>query len=179
MKLVITLFLISFTVAVSAQEKINQYDANGKKHGKWVVYWDVNWKNTDSATAVYARYNFFHHGSNLQPMGPCGAKGSKLEEKTRSNEMIGNARLLDGEFKWYDDKGRLRFIFEITKGEFVKYTEYRSSGKLDQVFDYTKHINEDQPHSWYIIGYDKKGNKKNDGYGGVIFRNNKAGKGRD
>jgi hypothetical protein len=172
-------FIFIFCILGSiANGQINQYDTNGKKHGKWIVYWDVNWKKTDSVHAVYARYDFFHHGQTLQPMGPCGAKGYMLEEKPISNIKIGDAKLLDGEYTWYDQKGKIRFVLIIHKGEFVKYTEYRSSGILDQVFDYTKHYADDQPYSWAITTYTKKGERKNIGYGGLVF-GKKASAGRD
>ncbi|HYG49938.1 MAG TPA: hypothetical protein VD905_03500 [Flavobacteriales bacterium] len=173
-----TLILIATDLFLSAQAGINQFDANGKKHGKWIVYWDANWKKTDSVNAVYVRYDFFHHGQNLQPMGPCGGKGYKLEVRPRSTETIGKAVVLDGEYNWYDDKGRLKFILEINKGEFVKYTGYRSNGTLDQVFDYKKHYLDDQPHSWTVISYDKNGNQESVGYAGVVS-GEKATRGRD
>jgi len=64
---------------------------------------------------------------------------------------------LDGEYKWYDEKGRLRFIHSLNKGEYVSYKEFYPSGTIHQQFDYTK-LWDNEPHTWCIYIYDKKGN---------------------
>lgn len=169
--LISTIFL-GLTIAYGQTEPLNKLDSNGKKDGKWIAYLDKNWKHIDDSTnAVYYRYTFYSHGTNLNPMGPCGGKGWKLESTNSNNNQTGKIKLLDGEYKWYDDKGKLRFTHILKNGEYVSYKEYFPSGQLSQEFDYTK-LWEGQPHSWYIAIYDKKGNLKSQSY----YRPDKNGK---
>ena len=95
MKKLLLLVFVLFSISVFSQEQINQLDATGKKHGKWIVWLDKDWKKAkDSTSAVYFRYNYFNHGANIYAMGPWGGK---LEAKPNSNIKRGNAVMLDGE----------------------------------------------------------------------------------
>lgn len=157
MKAKIILLLLCYTTLFYGQDKLNQLDAAGKKDGKWVVYLDKNWRHiNDSTNALYYRYTFYSHGTNLYPMGPCGGKNYKLEIIPNNNNQSGKIKLLDGEYKWYDGKGKLKFIHVLNGGEYVSYKEYFSSGQLSQEFDYTK-LWQGVLHTWYIAIYDKKG----------------------
>jgi hypothetical protein len=164
MKTLLLLFTFLLSQLASAQsEKINQLDSAGKRHGKWLRYLDQNWKTTDdSSKAAYVRYTFYDHGINLYPMGACGKKGWKLEAPENPDKSSG-IKMLDGEYKWYNEKGKLIFYHVFSKGEYVSYKEYYSSGKLHSSFDYTKHFS-GQPHSWYMTEYDKSGAIKYEGY---------------
>jgi len=109
----------------------------------------------DSAKAIFCRYTYFDHGINVYPMGPCGGKDYKLESTTSSDNP--RIKLLDGEYKWYDGKGKLSSVHVFKNGEYVSCKEFYSSGELNQYFDYTKKC-EGQPHGWIVYIYDKKGN---------------------
>lgn len=164
MKSTLTLFLIVFSlIAFGQTDKLNQFDSNGKKHGKWVIYWDKSWKQVDSVNGIYARYTFYDHGDNLNAMGPCGSNNWKLVSRSKSENKIGNAVLLDGEYDWTDSKDVVRFSFIIKNGEFVKYKEFSKSGVLTTIFDYTKLYN-NQPHSYAIMQYKKNGELKSTSY---------------
>ena len=89
-------------------------------------------------------------------MGPCGGKSYKLEPSSSVSKKI---IVLDGEYKWFDNKGKLSSIHVFKNGEYVSCSEYFSTGELRQHFDYTKKC-EGQPHGWQVIVYDKKGNIK-------------------
>lgn len=148
-KSILTILLLTLTTFIFGQT--NQLDANGKKDGKWTVYLDKDWKKVDDSTkALYRRYTYFDHGTNIYPMGPCGGKGYKLEGDTKS-------RILNGEYKWYDGKGKLSSVHVFKDGEYVSCKEYFPTGELSQHFDYTKKC-EGQPHGWTVFIYDKKGN---------------------
>lgn len=166
MKPKFTLFTVCMALSMLCfgQEPLNQLDKDGKKDGKWIIYLNANWEKVkDSSKAVFYRYNFFDHGANLNPMGPCGGKGWKLESKPYGDQHIGKIKQLDGEYKWFDPKGRLIFDHVLKNGEYVSYKEYYRSGVLRTAFDYTR-LYKEQPHSsWYGV-YDKKGNIKFDGY---------------
>jgi hypothetical protein len=160
MKTIFSLLIILCAFSSFAQEdKINQRDDKGEKHGKWIIWLDDNWAHTDSAKAVYKRYTYYEHGSNVYMMGPIKSKKGRLECSTNNIAQAGKIVLLDGEYKSYNEKGKLSIVFLIEDGWFVKYTEYRSDGTLDQIFDYTKHY-EDQEHSWLMQGYKKDGSLK-------------------
>lgn len=141
----------------------NQYDSNGKKHGKWIVYLDKDLKQVDDTTnANYYRYTFYDHGTNLNAMSPWGGKGWKLETSNvdKNSEKI---MLLNGLYEWYDDKGILRASYELQNGEFISYKEYFPSGQVSQEFDYTK-LWKKVPHTFYIASYEKAGNLKSESY---------------
>lgn len=142
---------VVFNAGLFAQvEPLNQFDASGKKEGKWPVYLDKNWrKASDSTSAAYCRYTYYDHGTNIYPMGPCGGKGYTLET-TKAD------KLLNGEYKWYDSKGRLSSVHMFKDGEYISCKEYFPSGELSQHFDYTKKC-DGQAHGWTVFCYNKKG----------------------
>lgn len=145
--------LALFTFAQNAS--LNHPDADGKKDGKWILYLDRNWKIIeDSSKAVCKRYTYFDHGVNVYPMGPCGGKNYKLEPALPASE--GKIALLDGEYKWLDDKGRLSSVHVFKNGEYISCKEYFPSGELSQFFDYTKKC-EGQNLGWVVYVYDRKG----------------------
>ena len=150
-----TLLLISFTLTAFSQNNLlNQKDSLGKKHGKWLVYWDSNWKELkDSSQSVYHRYTVYDHGENIYPMGSCGAKGWKLESTGNPS-----TKLLDGAYKWYNSKGQLSSEHLFKNGEYLDCKEYSSDGKLNQHFAYSK-IYKDKPNTYGIYQY-SKGNTK-------------------
>lgn len=151
----------------------NQYDANGKKHGKWIVWLDKNWHLAkDSANAVYFRYNYFNHGANVYAMGPWGGR---LEARSNSSVKKGNAVILDGEYKWYNSKGQLVCEHVLKEGWYVSFKEYYpSTGKLQTFFDYTEH-DKGQQYSYSMSTYNRKGELK---YKGWAYEEN-GGKGVD
>jgi antitoxin component YwqK of YwqJK toxin-antitoxin module len=150
------IFFLAFAlyhISVAAQPALNQSDPAGKKHGKWIVYLDKEWKAIeDSVRAIHHRYTYFDHGVNIYPMGRCGGKGFKLVTDSASP-----GKVVDGTYKWYDAKGRLSSVHTFKNGEYVSCKEYFTSGGLSQHFDYTKKC-EGQEHGWTVFIYDKKGN---------------------
>lgn len=159
MKIITSLFLfLGLTFHLFAQtEKLNQFDSDGKKDGKWTVYLDANWNKVDSSKAAYFRYTWFDHGVNLHPMGTGGGKKYKMESSPNRSSQTGKVKILDGEYKWYNGKGQLKYVHVFKNGEYILYKEFYSTGELQTFFDYTK-ICEGQPHSWTAFLYDKKGN---------------------
>jgi hypothetical protein len=156
MKTIAFLLLLALSLNVNGQSKLNQLDSTGKKHGKWIIYLDPDWKKVkDSIRGVFIRYTYYDHGTNLYPMGSCGGKNYKLEIKPNSLQKDGY-QLLDGEYTWYDPKGRLSSVHVFKKGEYISCKEYYSNGTLHQHFDYTKKC-EGQDHGWRVDIYNKKG----------------------
>lgn len=153
MKNVLIFLLVVVTIVSFGQtEPLNQFDKDGKKNGKWVVYLDKNWdKVKDSASSVFFRFNYFDHGTSIYPMGPCGGKNYKLV-------IIGDStsKLLNGEYKWYNAKGQLSSVHVLKNGEYISCKEYYSTGQLNQHFDYTKKC-KGQIHGWVVYVYDKQG----------------------
>ncbi len=157
MKKVFLIACFLFSLSVFSQEGVNQRDANGKKHGTWIVWLDKDWKLAkDSMSAIYYRYNYFINGKSMYPMGP---EATKVEANPNSHVKKGNALRLDGEYKWFDKNGKLRRVHVLKDGWYVSYKEYRSDGTLETVFDYTEH-DRGQQYNWNIYSYDKKGNLK-------------------
>ncbi|MBI3511896.1 MAG: hypothetical protein HY064_14640 [Bacteroidetes bacterium] len=163
-KLLLSLLIIFcfFSKLFSQPASIDQRDSSGKKNGKWKVYWDASWHEVkDSAKAVYYRYTFYDHGEDVYPMGPRDKKW-KLVASTETKSG-GKLILLDGEYKWYDEKGILRDDDVFKNGEYVSYKWYYSTGELNQFFDYGNHW-QDQTMSWHIFEYDKTGKVTTDTY---------------
>ena len=154
----LTILFISLSTCLFGQSnRINQHDINGKKAGTWILYLDQNWEVIDDSTnAVFIRYTYFENGKNIYPMGPSGGKGFSLKpQPAKTDEPI----LLDGEYKWYDNKGRLSSIHEFKNGKYISCKEYFQTGELSQHFDYTKKC-EGHLNGWTVFIYDKKGNLK-------------------
>jgi hypothetical protein len=163
MRTIITFLLICLSLASQGQEGINQLDSLGKKHGTWIIYLNDQWKAAkDTSAATYYRYTWYDHGVNVYPMGAGGEKGWTLVSPEGSTQT-GKMKMLDGEYKWLDEKGRVRFVHYLNKGKYVWYKEFFPSGELNTLFDYTKKC-DGQPHSWYICVYDKKGTIKYEDY---------------
>ncbi len=162
--LFVTLFL-NFCLFSSAQtEVLNQFDSAGKKHGKWLIYWNGIWKEmNDSSAAIYCRYTYYDHGQNLFPMGPCGRKKWKLESKPSQLLHIGKLILLDGKYSWIDEKGHLSSVQIFNKGEYIEAREMHSNDQVEQDFEYSKKY-KDEFLSWKFTSYTKEGKVKYVGY---------------
>src|SRR3990167_2183285 len=107
--LLISTAVLGLTVAHGQTEPLNQVDSNGKKDGKWILYFDAKGdKVKDSTTAVYWRYTYYDHGVHIYPMGGFIGKNGKIEEPTDSKQT-GKIKRLDGEYKCYEN-GKLKFI---------------------------------------------------------------------
>lgn len=159
-RILFILFFGSSPMFLFGQENINQFDQEGKKHGKWTVYLNDKWKEVkESSNANYYRFTFYDHGVNIYPMGPWGGGSLKLELQKDKKDQNGRPTLLDGEYKWIDKKGKISSIHNFQKGEYISCKEFYSSGELHQHFDYTKKC-EGQEHGWTVYIYDKKGNIK-------------------
>ncbi len=157
-KFILSVVFLAMTLLTFGQTSgLNQINSKGKKEGKWIVYLDKDWEKVDDSTkALYARYTYFDSGTNIYPMGSCGGKGYKLEPGLADNKKT---TLLDGEYKWYDAKGKLSSVHVFKNGEYFSCLEYFPTGELSQHFDFTKKC-AGQPHGWEVIVYDKKGNIK-------------------
>lgn len=182
-KLFLLIYLISMTISLFGQNNIvNQFDSNGKKHGTWIEYLNAKWKvMKDSSRAVYCAYNYYDHGENtyrisFDDVSRIHYMHYKLEH-TDNKQEDNKIKILDGEYKWLDKKGRTVSIDSFKNGEHVwskyfawptvanqgicKLLGYRKklTGKLHVYHDFTKKYNK-QPHTYYIEIYDKKGNVK-------------------
>lgn len=144
---------------LSQTKTLNQFDADGKKHGQWVLYLDeYGNKTNDSIEATYYRYTHYDHGIHTQPMGGFIPKTGKIEAP--SNQVKNNKPiLLDGEYKCLDKKGRILYCHVFHNGNYVSYKEYYTTGELHKHFDYTTHCTE-QEHSWYMYIYSKDGKEE-------------------
>lgn len=152
MKTVLAIIFASFTILSFGQ--LNQYDSTNRKNGKWIVYWDENWKEVkDSSKAKYTRYTLYNNGKETYSMGPCGRKGWKLEGNT-------SVKMLDGTYKWYDDKGRLSSEHVFKNGEYLDCKEYKTStGKLDQHWAFSQ-LYRGWPNTFALYQYKDDGTVK-------------------
>lgn len=170
------LFFYSTIISFGQFEKINQLDSIGKKNGKWIDYLDAKWRVVkDTSKAVYCGYNFYDHGENtlrITPFRPIRFY-HKLEVTHDEVQLVNGKKILSGEYKWLDKKGRVVSIDSFKNGEHIWVKDYdwdrfgiyilgwnkKMTGKLHGYVDYRKTY-EGQPNSYYIEEYDKKGNIK-------------------
>lgn len=155
-----SIFIVFAAFCFAQTETLNQFDAAGKKDGKWILWLNNIWREVkDSSESVYCRYTRYDHGDNIYPMAMWGAKNWKLESVNGNNPQIGNIKLLDGDYKWIDNKGVIRSTHKFVNGECVVNKFFNSSGTLYDIYDYTKQWN-GLAYTWLITQYDKKGNIK-------------------
>lgn len=157
--LTLLLFCGCKLISFAQEETLNNYDSNGTKHGKWIVYLNDYWKEVkDSSEASYYKFTYYENGKNIYPMGPRNKKW-KLDHSGSNKYMNDKIKLLDGEFSWTDEKGITRGIDIFVNGEYVLYKWYYPSGKINQIFDYTKKW-EGEMHTYSVREYNKKGKIK-------------------
>lgn len=164
-KSTLTLLLLILIKFVFCQSPLlNQFDSLGKKNGKWILYLDkTGAKLSDSLGASFCRYTYYDHGTHIYPMGNFISKNGKIVAAENNSNQYSKIKLLDGEYKCLDSKGRVKFIHVFKNGEYISYKEFYKSGKLHTFFDYTKHWQE-QAHSWYWCVYNKKGKVQYEDY---------------
>ncbi len=158
MKKIASILFLILTISIYGQSKMNQYNSSGKKHGKWAVYLDNEWKEIkDSSKASFIKYTYFDNGTNLYPMGPRD-KSWMLKNSNGVSSTTGLV-ILNGEYSWIDKKGQLRAVDVFKNGEYVMHKFYYSNGKINQIFDYTKKY-KGQDYTYTISEYNKDGKMK-------------------
>ena len=93
----------------------------------------------------------------------------KLEVSNSDNRSIGKLKILDGEYKWLDKKGRTVSVDYFKNGEHIwskmyfwdRLDEYlgfhkKMTGKLGAYYYFTKTY-KNQPNTYYMEVYDKNG----------------------
>ena len=168
------LFFCLSVLCYSQTQKLNQLDSLGKKNGVWIEYLNVKWKVLkDSSRAVYWGYNYYDHGDNTFRIafGGMHRLHHKLEVVSNNNQKS-RIKMLDGEYKWYDRRGRIVSVDSFANGDhvFAKYYAWemfgsaylfgynkKRTGKLLEYDDYRKKY-KDEPFTYYIERFDKKGN---------------------
>jgi hypothetical protein len=157
----ISLFLCCI---IFSNAQINKLDAKGKKHGKWKCYLDKYWNVLeDSTNATYYNYTFYEAGVSSHAMGLGGKNKLWKMRTTVDTSAQKGIKILNGDYRWHDYKGRLMYWHIFQDGVYVSYKEYYETGELYKFFDYTKHA-EGKPWSWYLIEYNKDGSIKNEGF---------------
>jgi len=129
------------TVCLSFQNEtslFNQKDTKGKKNGSWYAYYTANLEPTqDSTKASYARVTYYDHGFEVYNMGISGRKKWRLEKPGNSDQNSG-IKLLDGEYRWIDQKGIVRSVCRFKNGGSANNTFFNAKGDTTEYFDYTK-----------------------------------------
>ena len=152
-------FLIAGPCIFSFSQTINQFDSNGKKDGKWKLYYDQYWRvSKDSSNAAYYWFTYYDHGIRVYTEADWGCKTCRYRDSVFSKQEA-KIKLLDGKYTWCDKKGNLFSEHYFVKGEPLWWKQYHANGKLYLYFDYTKKC-EGEALSWTLTEYDKKGNLK-------------------
>lgn len=155
---------IVFTKTLIAQsDTLNKFNANKKRHGYWIKYFDLKLMPTDSINAYYYGYNLYDNGypiiylSNHKHFKKC------RQTYDRSLPQKGVPTLFEGTFKWYDKKtNSIRLIETYKNGYPIKSEFYSKKNKSDttmyisEVFDFDKKYENDF-YSGYYAFYNNKG----------------------
>ncbi|MGZ4035339.1 MAG: hypothetical protein ACXVPU_01745 [Bacteroidia bacterium] len=153
-------FFVLTLFSYSQTEALNKLDSNGKKDGKWILYYNTYWKVVkDSSKASYYSYTYYDHGTQLFTTATWGDKNGRLEDSLSGPQQNRKLKLLDGKYTWFDKNGKILSSHYFNKGEPVYTKQFYSSGKLYLYFDYLKKC-EGQPYSWDLFVYDKDGKLK-------------------
>jgi hypothetical protein len=176
-KLLLSVLFTGVSLSLLAQsEKINQLDAKGKKDGKWIEYIDEKFRIIkDSSKAVFCAYNNYDHGENIYTIsfGNISGIAYKMEHTANSGSSTGKINMLDGEYKWFDKKGRIVVIDSFKNGEHIasKYYAWRVwdswlgrplgfrnklTGKLHEDYDFTKTYMS-QPYTYHVDAFETNG----------------------
>lgn len=127
----ILIILLSFFTSTLFSQTINQLDEKGKKHGPWKAYIDKNWKQVkDSSKASHFWYTHYEHGYEIYRLAD--RKGLVLEHTSASK-----GKVLDGEYRWKDKKGDLRYVDVFENGKYITYSSFKN-GKKNEFAEYTK-----------------------------------------
>ncbi len=165
------IFLLVHIFSFGQTEKINQLDNDGRKHGKWIIYLDEKWKPVKDSKALYFRYTYYNRGTDVFERVAWGKKGWKLDSSVSRDTVKKSApTMLNGEYTWYDSKGRLSSIIVYVDGEIISCKHYYSSGELHEHLDYEKKYKNEKL-TYYYYGYNKDGTLKYEG----VFRKGDKG----
>ncbi len=159
MRKLLLLLLFFFSVVAITAQGLNKLDEEGKKQGRWELYYNQYWKVLkDSTNAVYYWYTEYDHGKRVYTEAQWGRKSFKFQDSLFSKQE-GKIKLLDGKYTWYDKKGNISSVHVFKNGNPVWWKQYHPNGKIYLYFDYI-HKCEDEPLSWCLYIYDKKGELK-------------------
>lgn len=169
-KYILFFSLITFRLPCLSQDnKINQFDSQGRRNGKWLIYVDKNWKAVkDTNIASFKLYELFLNGkSNYHLIGKrkhTGNLGSKIDTINK---------LLDGEYKWYDKQGILTDWYIFKKGDIVMQKHYSKNGDILDYSDYNiTYDNEPYSFGMYLRDYRKS---QSNVYTFFIYRKGNSG----
>jgi hypothetical protein len=156
--------VLLFLCAVMTTAYCQGLDSKGKKQGKYKRYLDKYWKVLDdSSNAVYFRYTYYDHGLDVRPFGQGGANKLWKMKTVVDTAAQKGIKILDGDYRWHDPKGRLMYWHVLKNGDYLLYKEFYETGELSALYDYSKHA-EGQELSFHLTTYDKKGNVTSEGY---------------
>lgn len=132
-------------------------DFDKHKHGKWIEYFDKNWRRISDSSQAYffslteyevgiAQGNsfFFDKNDNLHHM--------TLRYPPYQNEIFEGYRII-----WFNNKGKVksiqyeRFVSELNE-EYVNRTSYFSNGSIEKFT-----LRDSESANYHIIEYNKKG----------------------
>ena len=122
---IILLLLLLVHFSASAQ-KINQYDAAGKKHGSWSVYVDSSLCETDSLEASFKAFSEYVHGKNTLSF-ECSKWKRKLRVDHSKNTSEG--KLLDGEVSFYNAEDKIVEHHIYSRGKVKYYKSFNYGGE--------------------------------------------------
>lgn len=127
------------------------------KHGKWVEYFDRNWKATNDSS------NYFYYSLSEYEVGLTKGNCFFFDKKDRLHHMTMRYPPYLGEvfqgyrIIWFNNKEKVksiqyeRFVSELNE-EYVNRTTYFSNGNIE-----TYTLRDSESANYHIIEYNKKG----------------------
>jgi YD repeat-containing protein len=147
MKLLFATTILTFAF-LTMNAQTNQLNEKGKRNGDWKIYLDKNWKEVkDTNMAVYTRFAHYENGYETT------MTGNRSDAKLTKPLPKDGKELLNGEYKWNDKEGQLKYVDVFENGRQVTFTYYKN-GKMTEETDYRIKWR-DQPNTYRMTVYKK------------------------
>lgn len=165
MKFIITLLLISFSTLLVGQDTLNQLNSKGKKTGYWKVLLNDKVDPVDSLKdAYFYGIELWDNGVDVFKFHKHGSWASEKMVFSGKFPQKGNPVLIDGTFKWFDDKALITSeeIYKNGKPFFIKSYSWDKEDPKISFFNevlYFDRLLDNIPGTYYYEEY---------GYGGEL-----------
>ncbi len=163
--LVLMLIQHAFCQSISdmiTSDTLNRLNSSGKRIGYWIEYVDERLKITKKDKAIFIRYVYYENGYRTSSAACINFKATL---KVDGNQPIKDSVvLMDGIFRIYNRKGKLRVEESYNKGKTkILKSYYPRTGQVVVLIDYTKPY-KNQEWSAHIEEYNRDGSLLLKGY---------------
>jgi hypothetical protein len=126
------------------------------KHGKWITYYDKNWRETDQRKFDFYSLEEFEFGI-IRGKAYYFSKDDKLHHVTQRYPSYFDSTFNGYRIIWYDNKERIKSVqYELFKSPdspgYYNYTVYFPDGTIKSFS-----LADDRTASYHVVEYNKRG----------------------